>query len=334
MQRILFVLGTRFLPGFITGHTVSVHALCRRLAARGIEPIVVCLPEPNGAPARPDAPAPAYPVIGLADPVAAMIEMLEPLKVDAIVVHGTQAAGRVAESEAARRLRLHFYFSTTFYGYPAPAQDAAPGFRYAVNSPYLATFANAYLGFPVALVPPVFEPEEYRCEGGGDRALFVNPVASKGVHLVGAIARRLPHRRFLIARSWPEQQAFPRVQFELDNVEWQDTTHDMRPVYARARLVLMPTIMEEGWGRTVSEAQISGIPAIVSDRGGLPDSVGPGGIVLSLADPVERWCEAVEALFEDRARHAALSAAARQHAARPELVPENVVARFLDFVAS
>ncbi len=334
MRRILFVLGTRFLPGFITGHTVSVHALCRRLAAEGVEPIVVCLAEPPGAAARPDAPAPSYTVIRLADPVSAMIEMIAPLKPDAVVVHGTQAATRVAEMGAARGRRLHFYFSTTFYGYPAPAAEAAPQFRYAVNSPYLATFARAYLGFPVALVPPVFEPAEYRCEAGGDRVLFVNPVAGKGVHLVWAIARRLPQRRFLIVRSWPDQQDFPHVQFGLDNVEWRESTHDMRPVYARARLVLMPTIMEEGWGRTVSEAQISGIPAIVSDRGGLPDTVGRGGVVLSLAEPVERWCEAIEALFGDQARYSALSGAARRHAARTELLPENVTARFLEFLAA
>ena len=58
---------------------------------------------------------------------------------------------------AALRHRLHIYFSTTFYGYPAPPAEAAPHIRYAVNSPYLATFARAYLGFPVALVPPVFD---------------------------------------------------------------------------------------------------------------------------------------------------------------------------------
>jgi glycosyltransferase involved in cell wall biosynthesis len=92
--------------------------------------------------------------------------------------------------------------------------------------------------------------------------------------------------------------------------------------------------MEEGWGRTVSEAQISGIPAIVSDRGGLPDTVGPGGVVVPLAEPVERWCREIDALFDDAAHHAALSAAARRHAERPELAPAAVMARFLAFIGS
>lgn len=334
MRRILFVLETRFLPGFITGHTVSVHALCARLAAEGHEPIVVCLPEPGNAPPPPGAPVPAYAVLRLADPVTAMLEMIGALAPDSVVVHGTQAAAKAAGHAAARRHRLHIYFSTTFYGYPAPAAEAAPNFRYAVNSPYLAMFARAYLGHEVALVPPVIESEQYRCRPEGDCVLFVNPVASKGVHLVEAIAERLPQRRFLIVKSWSQQQQFPHVQFDRPNVEWAESTHDMRPVYARAKLVLMPTIMEEGWGRTVSEAQVSGIPAIVSDRGGLPHTVGPGGLALSLGEPVERWCAAIEELFNDRARHAALSDAALRHAARAELAPANVTARFVEFLAA
>lgn len=334
MRRILFVLGTRFLPGLITGHTVSVHALCRRLAARGFDPLVVCLRDPPDAPIAHGAPIPAYTVLRLGDPVAAMVEMIGRLAPEAVVVHGPQSAARAAELSAARRERLHVYFSTTFYGYPAPTAEAAPRFRYAVNSPYLATFARAYLGLAPALVPPVFETSEYHCRPEGDRILFVNPVANKGIHLVEAIARRLPHRRFLVVKSWPDQPNFPLVAFQRDNVEWEESTYDMRPVFARAKLVLMPTILEEGWGRTVSEAQISGIPAIVSDRGGLPDTVGPGGLVVPLADPVERWSDAIEGLFNDPARHAALSLAAKRHAARPELNPENVLDRFLAFLAS
>jgi glycosyltransferase involved in cell wall biosynthesis len=226
------------------------------------------------------------------------------------------------------------YFTTTFYGYPAPPAETSPLLRYAVNSPFLATFARAYLGIPAALVPPVLEPEEYRCTRAGDAVLFVNPVASKGVHLVAAIARNLPHRRFIVARSWPDQSHYPHVSFQLDNVEWLESEHDMRSVYARARLVLMPTIMEEGWGRTVSEAQISGIPAVVSARGGLPDTVGPGGVALSLAEPIARWCEAIEALYTDAARYEALSQSAKSHAARREIDPTLAVERFLEFLAS
>jgi len=331
MRRILFVLGAPYLPGSITGANVSVHALCRRLKADGFDPLVVCAAD--AAPAGPAAAMLGYTVLRLADPIAAMIEIMERLAPEATVVYGAPTAARALEATASAPRRLHFYFTTTFYGFPEPKPESAEFVRYAVNSRYLEIFGRAYLGLAPALVPPLFEPADYRCEPRGDAILFVNPIAAKGINLVAAIARRLPHRRFLIARSWQNQAAFPHVAVSAPNVEFLPNAHDMRPIYARARLVLMPTIMEEGWGRTVSEAQISGIPAIVSDRGGLPDTVGPGGVVVPLAEPVERWCREVESLF-DEARHSALSAAARQHAERPELAPATVMARFLDFLGS
>lgn len=335
MRRILFVTGTRYLPGNITGANVSVHSLCNRLVSEGSQPIVVCLPDAaGGAGPHRHAPVPDYTVLRVSDPVAAMLEIIERLAPDSVVLHGTQAAARAMELSATLRHALHIYFSTTFYGYPAPPAGMAPRLRYAVNSRYLATFARAYLGFPVALVPPLFEPSEYRCQPNADAVLFVNPIAAKGVHLVAAIAGRLPHRRFLIVRSWPDERHFPHVAFTLPNVEFVDSSPDVRTIYARAKLVLMPTIMEEGWGRTVSEAQISGIPAIASDRGGLPETVGPGGVIVPLGDPVERWCEVIEELFSDPARYASLSQSAKRHAERPELAPANVMARFLEFLAS
>src|SRR5262249_21620774 len=61
----------------------------------------------------------------------------------------------------------------------------------------------------------------------------------------------------------------------------RERTDDMRTVYCDTRILLVPSQWEdETWGRVVSEAQLSGIPVITSDRGGLPESVGPGGIVL------------------------------------------------------
>jgi glycosyltransferase involved in cell wall biosynthesis len=108
----------------------------------------------------------------------------------------------------------------------------------------------------------------------------------------------------------------------------------MRSLYARARLLLVPSVWEESSARIIREAQVSGIPAVASDRGGLRDSVGEAGFVLSLAHPIERWCEAVETLFADERTFAACSAAAKERAARPEYGPDHIVARFLEFIAS
>lgn len=331
MRRILFVLDAGYLPDTITGINVSVHALCKRLAAMDVEPIVVC--PPDTAPASAPPSTFGYTVLRLGEPVEAMLEIMGRLAPDAVVIHGTHPAARALALTAARPRRLCIYFTTTFYGYPAMAPNTAAHIRHAVCSPFLAKFAKAYLGHSVALLPPLIEAADYRCDSQGDAVLFVNPSPANGAQRVATVAARLTHRRFLVVRSCTEPLRPLPIGLLRPNVEAVGRITDMRRVYSQARLILKPTIMEEGWGRSVSEAQVSGIPAVASDRGALAETVGPGGIVLPLGETVERWCEEIESLFIDAVRHAALSAAAKRHAARPELAPDRVIARFLEFVA-
>ena len=62
--------------------------------------------------------------------------------------------------------------------------------------------------------------------------------------------------------------------------------------------------------------------------------MGPGALILSLADPATRWSAAVESLFTDARKHARLSRLAKQHARRPEQSLATIVARFLKFIAA
>jgi glycosyltransferase involved in cell wall biosynthesis len=95
--------------------------------------------------------------------------------------------------------------------------------------------------------------------------------------------------------------------------------------------LLVPSQWEdETWGRVVTEAQFSGIPVVTSDRGGLPESVGPGGIVLPYDAPATAWAEVLTALWSDEARYAPLSQAALDHAARAEIDLEHQVSQLMD----
>lgn len=336
MRQIIFVQATPYLPKGISGANVSLHGLCTRLGARGIEPIVICASD------RPDAAPPAdialpsieYPVLRRPDPVEALREAVGRLPGAAIVARAPNPAERIGAIAEIFSRPLHFYFETAFYRQSFPTPAVAPNLRYAANSPFLARMAAAFLARPVPMIPPVIEPEAYRCAPRGNQILFVNPIAMKGVHIAAAIAARLTHRRFLVARSWDAHLHHPHTGIDLPNVEFVDSVRDMRVLYERVRMLLVPSVWEESSARVIGEAQISGLPTIASDRGGLVESVGPGGICLSLGDPIERWCATIEALFEDQARYAACAAGARAHAARPDYQPERVVEAFMAFVES
>lgn len=332
MKRILFVQGSGYLPRAITGANVSLDALCQRLVGRGLEPLVLCGADPPGA--ADTAPAQNYAVARAADPIAAFAATARGFAPDAIVIRAPDPAERFARFPGIRGRRIHIYCESPYFSRAFPSPRHAPDLCYGANSPFLARMGTAMLGAEVAMIPPVIEPGLYRCVPTGDGILFVNPIAMKGVHIAAAIAAALPRRRFLFVRSWPETAAFPHFQPRLPNIEWVTSAHDMRPIFARTKLLLMPSVWEESSGRTLGEAQVSGIPTIASDRGGMREAIGPGGGVVPLGAPIAQWCAAIERAFEDGAHFAQLGEGARRHAARPDYQPEAAVERFLEFVAS
>jgi glycosyltransferase involved in cell wall biosynthesis len=83
--------------------------------------------------------------------------------------------------------------------------------------------------------------------------------------------------------------------------------------------------LEESWGRVASEAQVSGIPVIASATGGLPEAVGPGGILIEPGAPLAQWVRALRSLWDEPAFYAQLSGRARAHAERPEGDPQRQV---------
>ncbi|HEY5378446.1 MAG TPA: glycosyltransferase, partial [Pseudolabrys sp.] len=103
-------------------------------------------------------------------------------------------------------------------------------------------------------------------------------------------------------------------------------------IYGSTKVLLAPSRYQEAWGRVASEAQINGIPVLASNRGGLPEAVGPGGVCLDYDAPIELWASHLQAMWNDEAYYAALSEKALAHAARIEFQPETIVSRFVDLV--
>ena len=210
------------------------------------------------------------------------------------------------------------------------AAAVLPFSGYIANSRFTAGCLRQLYGIEAAVVPPLIRREHYLTPVDGAMVTMVNPVAVKGVDLALEIAALCPGIPFCLVRGWPlglrGAAALNRRVRLLPNVELRGSAADMRTVYRDTRLLLVPSQWEdETWGRVVSEAQISGIPVIASNRGGLPEAVGPGGVILPYDAPAAEWAVAVRTLWSDAGRHRALSQAAVDHAARPELDPERQI---------
>jgi glycosyltransferase involved in cell wall biosynthesis len=92
------------------------------------------------------------------------------------------------------------------------------------------------------------------------------------------LARRRPEIPLLVvesrghAKPWLERTGLDLSG--LENLHRLANTPDPRQFYAVSRAVLMPSLCAESFGRVAAEAMLNGIPAVVSNRGALPEVVG------------------------------------------------------------
>ncbi|UOM36049.1 glycosyltransferase [Acuticoccus sp. I52.16.1] len=205
--------------------------------------------------------------------------------------------------------------------------------RYIANSAFTARAYEAEFGIASTVIPPTIDPAKYTTETTRALVTFVNVYPEKGFEKAVEIARACPDIPFQFCESWRLDDAhLARVKAVLDplsNVTFRRRTDDMTSVYGRTAILLAPSKWEEAWGRVASEAHCSGIPVLGSTRGGLPEAIGDGGLTLDYDAPLADWVAALRRMWDDAAAYAALSDAARRHAARPAMDPAQQFATFL-----
>lgn len=344
--RLLFVSDHAYLPQRVGGTKSSTHELCLSLRERGHAVGVLCHPGP-----RRDAlwlyHRIARRAFGEARPIADHIlgypvwrrhDLAAPGLLRVAARFGAQAVAVQAERPSplltaalGTGLPVAVYLRDVELRKFADPPPRDPRILYIANSRFTAGRFRAAFGIAPVVVPPLMRPGRYRCTPERHFVTFVNPVPEKGSEIAFRLAAARPDLRFLFVAGWPVGAEEERLRQDrarrLGNVTWQRNVLDMRRVYGRTRLLLAPSQWEEAWGRVASEAQMSGIPVLASDRGGLPEAVGPGGLLVAHDAPLETWLAALSSLLDDPARYDAFCRAAAAHAARAEIAPTHLVAR-------
>jgi len=192
------------------------------------------------------------------------------------------------------------------------------------NSQFTADRYHQAFGVTPAVIPPLINgKKKYTTATVRKNVTFINPHPSKGLEIAIAVARECPEIPFSFIEAWPlspeERQKLQERLALIPNVTLHRPVKDMRRVYSTCKILLAPSMWEEAYGRVANEAQFSGIPVIASNQGGLPEAVGPGGILLDPKGPAEPWVAAVKRLWNDNDYYAELSAAAYTYSDRPSL---------------
>ena len=111
---------------------------------------------------------------------------------------------------------------------------------------------------------------------------FVNPSPHKGLFLFARLADMLGARRpdipMLVVQSGQSGGALngiPGIDFsQYPQIMAAPAVATPAEYFALTRILLVPSVWEEPFGRVAAEAMINGIPPLVSDRGSLPDVIG------------------------------------------------------------
>lgn len=159
---------------------------------------------------------------------------------------------------------------------------------------------NAYV-----LRPPVHNIARVSDPYNNQYITMVNSVVDKGVDIFCAVAEMLPQYMFLIVGVNDEgiRQQIVKEKAPAAKIATMPYAEDINKVYSKSKLVLVPSVVQEGYGMVAAEAMYAGVPVITSGRGGLKEVTGDAAIIVEDFTSVEAWVEAIKDILENRSKY-------------------------------
>jgi glycosyltransferase involved in cell wall biosynthesis len=280
-------------------------------------------------------------------------DVLREFQPDLLLTYGAHAVVQEAMRRARTR-RIMTVFTLRNYGY-----EDRKYFEYVDHvftcSPYLSEVYRQQIGLLSAGLESPIEWSEVEAPDEMRRFVtFVNPIPQKGALLFARLADMLGSRRpdipILVVQSAASAGGLNAIQ----GLDFGRYPHIMaapatpRPAdfFALTKVLLVPSVFREPFGRVAAEALINGVPPLVSNRGALPETVRGAGRVLPLpawmtefttelptVEEAQPWFDAVCELWDDAEAHERACNLARDIGNR--WYSESVMRRrYLDYFAS
>lgn len=250
---------------------------------------------------------------------SALAAALTELAPDLVITSQEGAADLTAQARRTAQVAawLHSVSPTSLNALHGRPHTALAVSRFVLSRARTPSETRAVLLYP-PFAPPVPGPDP-----SGDAVLMVNPVPQKGAALLHQILKRLPAQRFTLVEGWWDTLGdFASYA----NATYVRRTYDMAPLYATHRLLLVPSAVEDAFPRVIIEAGLHGLASVGSDRGGIPEAVGDGGLVLPRDAGPEAWAAAIRAAPDPLAGKRARERATRLvRPCLPELTAAGVI---------
>jgi glycosyltransferase involved in cell wall biosynthesis len=267
---------------------------------------------------------------------------LDTFRPELLLTYGGHWLGR-AGIAAARSRGIPVVFWLRNHDYTAA--DLFQGVSMAiVPSRFTADHYQHSLGLACTVLPPPVNWSRIVCpERQGKYVTFVNPQPHKGASVFARIAHELNRQRPDIPMLVVEGRAKAETWLQKTGLDFRGqsnlyvmaNTPDPRDFYGVSKLVLMPSLWPETFGRVAAEALINGIPVLASRRGGLPEALVEAGFLFDVpencqsnydsvpnAQEVAPWLRTIIQLWDDAEfyKKERLRCLAAARAWRPEIL--------------
>lgn len=192
-------------------------------------------------------------------------------------------------NEVKRKPIVWFMHNLAYYGTVRRNKDRVLAVYNSESALKLVDYPNRKFVLP----PPVDIESMDVCEGKGNfegKITLINLNENKGAEVFYKLAELNSDLGFLGVKGSYGLQ----VVRNLPNVEIIDNQKDIREVYKRTSILLMPS-ERESWGLTATEASANGIPVICTDLPGLRENMGDAGIYVDRND-IKKWSEMIRKL--------------------------------------
>ena len=206
-----------------------------------------------------------------------------------------------------------------------------------VISKFVRDYFEMFLPRPVVLAhPPLYGQEPFANYGecNNPYIAMINPCAVKGLSIFLSVASRCTMLQFAALSGWGTTSRDIETMQRM-GVRILSPCGNIDELFAKTRVLLVPSLWAEGFGLVVVEAMLRGIPVLTSNLGGLPEAklgtnyvfpVSPISRYLPRHDEhllpipeippqnVEPWCDAIRQLTEDKELYISTSQTARSAA--------------------
>lgn len=181
----------------------------------------------------------------------------------------------------------------------------------------------------LAIVPNGISLRHGECVRGEDVLYVGRLIEAKGVHHLVAAMRGCPGERLVIAGSGPEARRLEDAARGIPNIVFAGRVppEELASYFERAKILVMPSLRDEGMPNAVMEAMAWGIPVVATRNAGIPDLVvdGETGILVAPGDSSD-LANAIRTLAADEALRSRFSRASREAIKRydwPKVVAAN-----------